>query len=348
MTTGSLDSEEVKALIAWAKNELGLPTEGGLDITPVNSDAGFRRYFRILRRPTLLAALSPPETEDNQAFVNMAAFFRDKGVHVPKVLGHDYEQGFLLEEDLGETLYYDHLNGDNVDLLYGEALFALLRIQQCAPEEHIFSAYDGSLIHKELRLFDEWMLDNLLSIGLSEDEQSMLAETYQLLEDNMREQPQVIIHRDYHSRNIVYCDDGSPGIIDFQGALLGPVTYDLVSLLRDCYIDWEPERVRRWAIAYANMAIDVGILPSTISEEQFLRWFDLAGLQRHIKVLGIFARLQLRDSKPEYLKDLPRVVNYVRAVIVEYPEFQDFSLWFDERVMPLLKSQPWFDVGQLS
>ncbi len=344
MTSGCAISEEAKALVQWVKHQLELPPEGELAISQVTSDAGFRRYFRIHRSPTLMAALSPPETEDNSAFVNIARFLRENGIHVPKVLAYDYEQGFLLEEDLGETLYFDHLNEENVDMLYGEALFSLLRIQQCSSSNELLAPYDEGLIQKELRLFDEWMLDNLLSVPLNNGERALLDETYTLLEGAMREQPQVVVHRDYHSRNIVYCEDGTPGIIDFQGALIGPVTYDLASLLRDCYIDWEPDRVRRWVIAYANMAIDVGILPP-VSEQQFLRWFDLTGLQRHIKVLGIFARLQLRDSKPDYLKDLPRVVKYVQCVLETYPELSKFAAWLNERVIPRLESQPWFDTS---
>ncbi|WNO08594.1 aminoglycoside phosphotransferase family protein [Teredinibacter sp. KSP-S5-2] len=343
MTKGCSSSAEIESLKEWAESQLDsleYHCEGNFNWSPLNGDAGFRRYFRTQTTPPFMVALSPPETEDNPAFVNIAAFLRENGIHVPKVLAHDYERGFLLEEDLGETLFFDCLTTENVEVLYGEALFTLLRIQQCKTTS-LFSSYNQAFLLTEMRLLQEWMVDKLLGMTLSDDETAMLDGFYSLIVDSALEQPQVIVHRDFHSKNMVYCEDGSTGVIDFQGALSGPFTYDLASLLKDCYLRWEPEQVRRWAIAYANMAIDVGIL-KPVSEEQFLRWFDWMGLQRHIKVLGLFARLALRDGKEGYLRELPRVVRYVEEVVERYPQLDDFASWFKQQLLPALKKQPWF------
>lgn len=343
MTKGCSVSAEIELLKKWAESQLEsleYHRQGDFDWSPLNGDAGFRRYFRTQTTPPFMVALSPPETEDNSAFVNIAAFLRENGIHVPKVLAHDYERGFLLEEDLGETLFFDCLTAENVDVLYGEALFTLLRIQQCQTTS-LFSSYSQELLLSEMRLLQEWLVDKLLDMTLSDDETLMLENFYSHLIDSAQEQPRVIVHRDFHSKNMVYCEDGSTGVIDFQGALSGPFTYDLASLLKDCYLRWEPEQVRRWAIAYANMAIDVGIL-QPVSEEQFLRWFDWMGLQRHIKVLGLFARLALRDGKEGYLRELPRVAQYVEEVVERYGQLDEFANWFKQQLLPALKKQPWF------
>lgn len=170
----------------------------------------------------------------------------------------------------------------------------------------------------------------------------MLDSVFEQLENSATGQPQVLVHRDFHSRNLLVTEGGAPGVVDFQGALLGPVTYDLVSLLRDCYIRWPREDVKRWALAYGNMALEVGILPAAVSEKEFLRWFDLMGLQRHIKVLGIFARLALRDGKQAYLQDLPLVIRYVLEVAEEYSEFKPFVDWFKTECLPKLATQDWY------
>ncbi|WP_086930927.1 aminoglycoside phosphotransferase family protein [Agarilytica rhodophyticola] len=308
---------------------------------PLTGDAGFRFYFRIsLPNTSLIAVYSPPETENNQAFCDIDRFFFQQGIHVPKILAYLEAEGFFLLEDLGEKMYLDHLSDETASSLYGEAFFALLRIQQCPLDESILPRYDRDFLLSEMQLFCQWFVAELLGYDINDEEQQLIERTFCVILDSALEQPQVVVHRDYHSRNIVYGVAGSPGIIDFQGALIGPLTYDVVSLLRDCYIEWPDQQVRSWALAYASLSVDAGIMES-VSEERYLRWFDLMGLQRHIKVLGIFARLSIRDDKQAYLKDLPLVIAYVRRIARLYSETSPFADWFDAVLLPCIHSQPW-------
>ena len=310
----------------------------------LSGDAGFRQYFRLQNSKNILAVYAPPVSEDNLAFVKISEFMRKHGLTVPTILAKDYENGFLLIEDLGSTLYWDHLIDENADespdTLYGEAIMSLIRLQESPLDYSVFPQYDEKSLMGEMKLFSEWFVPQLLDYQLSEDEQALLNKNFKLLCDSALEQPKVVVHRDFHSRNIVYCSDRSPGIIDFQDAVIGPVTYDLVSLFKDCYVSWDEDQVKRWAIAYANIAIDTGILPP-VSEQQFLRWFDWMGLQRHIKVLGIFARLYLRDGKVAYLKHLPLVIEYVRQAAQRYDELQEFNSWFNDVILPIAQQQDW-------
>lgn len=344
LPAGAVISEVEAELKSWVANHLQkMKCTGEFGWTPLTGDAGFRYYFRVtLATTSLIAVYSPPETENNQAFLDIDAFFYENGIHVPKILAYLDTTGFFLLEDLGEKMYLDHLNEESANTLYGEAFFALLRIQQCPIDKNTFAPYDRKFLLSEMQLFSQWFVATLLGHSLNDDEQLLLESTFKLLIDSALEQPQVIVHRDFHSRNIVYGVGGSPGIIDFQGALIGPITYDVVSLLRDCYIEWPQQHVRSWAIAYGNMAMDSGILPA-VSEERFLRWFDLMGLQRHIKVMGIFARLSIRDNKNAYMDDLPLVISYVRRVAGMHKPLQGFVDWFDEVLMPLINKQPWMN-----
>lgn len=304
-------------------------------------DAGFRRYFRLASEPPLLAVYAPPTTEPNALFLKLASHLRQHGVLAPAVAAADLERGFLLLEDLGATLLRQELNNDSVEGLYAEALNCLLHIQQCPTAELGLPVYDRERLRQEMNLFSDWFVPQLLGHTLTVAELHMLDRWFRRLEDSALEQPQVFVHRDYHSRNLIYRPDGPPGVIDFQDAVTGPVTYDLVSLLRDCYIRWPENRVRRWALCYANIATQAGLLP-LVSEERFLRWFDWMGLQRHIKVLGIFARLSLRDGKHGYLNDLPLVVRYTLDVARRYEEAGEFLTWFEETLMPRVRQQPWW------
>lgn len=309
---------------------------------PLPGDAGFRQYFRIRLAPAnLLVAYAPPDVLDNHAFLKVGEFFFQHGIHVPKVLAYDLGRGYFLVEDLGETLLLDHLDEDSVNTLYGEALLTLLRIQQCPIDHSIFPRYNRERLLEELKLFSRWFVREMLGYELDDEERLIMSEAFETLLMRADEQPQVLVHRDYHSRNLVYSPNGSPGVIDFQDAVIGPFTYDLVSLLRDCYAQWPEEQVRRWALAYGNMAVDAGVIPS-ISEQQLLHWFDLMGMQRHIKVLGIFVRLSVRDGKHRYLNDLPLVLQYFRSVGSRYDELGEFMAWFEERLMPLVAQQPWY------
>lgn len=333
-------------LVSWVEQavaeHLPLPAnDGAFNWANLSGDAGFRQYFRLSTAPATLAVVAPPATEKNDAFVAIACYLRERGVRAPDIIAYEPDQGYLLVEDLGRDLLLDHLTPETVDSLYGEVLTSLLRLQQLPPDEQLFAPYTRELLHSEMYRFNEWFAEGLLNYSLSEDEQNLLNSLYQQLEDSALEQPRVITHRDFHSRNLVYSAGVAPGVIDFQDAVAGPLTYDLVSLLRDCYIAWPREQVQRWALAYASMASDVGLLED-VSAETFLRWFDWMGLQRHIKVLGVFARLSLRDGKHGYLKDLPRVVRYVREISLQYPELSAFNQWFESRIMPLVRQQPWY------
>lgn len=304
-------------------------------------DAGFRRYFRLASEPQLLAVLSPPATEPNEVFLKLARHLRRHGVLTPAVAAVDLERGFFLLEDFGPNLLLSQLHDDSVEGLYAEAMHCLLRMQQCPTEGLDLPPYDRERLRREMELFSEWFAPRLLGYELSAEERAMLDRWFTRLENSALEQPQVFVHRDYHSRNLVYRPGGPPGVIDFQDAVTGPVTYDLVSLLRDCYIRWPDARVRRWAMSYANIGMESGVLPQ-VSEERFMRWFDWMGLQRHIKVLGIFARLSLRDGKHGYLNDLPLVIRYTLEVARRYEEGEEFADWFAAKLQPRIERQSWW------
>lgn len=345
-STGTINPGFEQSLKIWVTDQVGaLAAASEFDWLSLNGDAGFRRYFRVrLANASLLAVYAPPATENNAAFLRVDRFLLNQGVHVPKILAHQLDEGFFLIEDLGESLYLECLNEDTAGTLYGEALVALLRIQQSPLDDAVFPSYDGRRLADEVALFPQWFVQQLLAHTLSSAEQRLLQSTFALLLDNALAQPKVVVHRDFHSRNLVYGLGGAPGIIDFQDAVIGPLTYDLVSLLKDCYIEWPVEQVRSWALGYADLACDAGVMPA-VAPATFLRWFDLMGLQRHLKVLGIFARLSLRDQKHAYLDDLPLVVKYVRQVATRYRELADFSHWFDAVLLPLMSRQAWFAAG---
>lgn len=336
----------------------------GSDPGPVHAqalggDASFRRYFRYQSerelaltglkglKNSLMLVDAPPERENNSAFLLTAGEFRAAGLRTPTILAHDIEQGFMLLEDFGDQLYLPCLQaaqggghvqaGDmtRVDVLYTQAMNALLALQSDRSESQL-PPYDQARLHTELCLFDEWFCGRMLGMELDVNEKKLLADSWSFLEQAALGQTQVRVHRDYHSRNLMVCQhaDGShpedqpPGIIDFQDAVIGPVTYDLVSLLRDCYIVWPTEHVSRWLHQFYDQARAREILPVTLSFEAFSRDFDLMGIQRHIKVLGIFCRLALRDNKPRYLLDLPVVMDYVLTVGERHPELKAFISWF--------------------
>jgi aminoglycoside/choline kinase family phosphotransferase len=227
----------------------------------------------------------------------------------------------LLLSDLGQQQYLQVLDEGNVDRLYGDALAALATLQACAVTHYDFPPYDDALLMAEMHLFRDWLLDKHLGIELQQQDRDMLEQTFRFLSATAREQPQVPVHRDYHSRNLMVNKEHNPGILDFQDAVLGPVTYDLVSLLRDCYIAWPRQQVEQWVRGYHELALQSGILCEE-NEAVFLRWFDLMGVQRHLKAAGIFARLHHRDQKPAYLQDIPRTVGYIIEVSSRYPELQ--------------------------
>lgn len=315
-----------------------------------SADASFRRYFRVSRgdvdpaawapkADSLIVMDAPPGKEDIGPYLKVTSLLEQAGAHVPHVHASDARRGFVVMEDLGNTQYLSLLKtGRGVDKLYGDALTTLANIQvRGAQGAQQLKPYDREPLERELNLMPEWFLGKHFGLELTPEERALLTVTNEILINEALLQPQVFVHRDFHSRNLMVLEKGGPGVIDFQDALRGPIGYDLVSLLKDCYISWSRERVERWVKGYrrvlANLGANVGD-----SEYQFLRWFDLIGVQRHIKVLGIFCRLWYRDGKVGYLNDLPLTFEYVRDACRRYPELVEFERWLSWRVAPLLEA----------
>jgi aminoglycoside/choline kinase family phosphotransferase len=311
--------ERRESLQGWARQQLGwLDAE----LAPASADASFRRYFRIRRDgESYILMDAPPEKEDCAPFVRISRLLLGLGLHVPEILAEDHARGFLLLSDLGSRLYLGELNEANVGRLYGDALGALAALQSCEPADSGLPLYDRRLLAFEMSLFTDWLLGTHLGMKLDAGEARELDAAFELLVENALEQPAVCVHRDYHSRNLMVCDSHNPGVLDYQDAVVGPMTYDLVSLLRDCYVSWPRHQVEDWALGYYELAEQTGVLrQGAIDETRFMRWFDLMGVQRHLKAAGIFARLNHRDGKPGYLADIPRTLGYVQQVCADYPE----------------------------
>lgn len=292
-------------------------------IAPASSDASFRRYFRVwYDGQTRIVMDAPPDKEDCRPFVAIARALRGLGLNAPEVQAADLDQGLLLLTDLGDRQYLAELDESSVPGLYADALEALARLQIGGdPGSALLPPYDAELLHREMELFRDWFLGRQLGLSLNEDEHHALDRTFALLAANALEQPRVWVHRDYHSRNLMVTEPDNPGVLDFQDAVIGAVTYDLVSLLRDCYIAWPRERVEGWALTHRAKLRAEG-MSGLEDEDQYLRWFDLMGVQRHLKATGIFARLNLRDGKPGYLRDIPRTLSYVLSVAERYPDLR--------------------------
>ena len=326
--------ERRAGLEQWLRRQLGI---NDLQLHPASADASFRRYFRVGGvSPTRIAVDAPPDTENNAAFIRLAQRLGESGLHVPAVAASDLNLGYLLVADLGTRSYLSELTPDSVDHLYGDALAALLELQASGPTGDDMPHYDRAMLLRELQLFCDWYLD--AHLGLNCVGNAVVDESFGRLADNALQQPQVCVHRDFHSRNLMITESNNPGIIDFQDAVVGPVTYDLVSLLKDCYIAWPRARVEDWALGYRELALSSGVLREPHAaggEQRFLRWFDLMGLQRHLKAIGIFARLHRRDGKPGYLGDIPRTFSYVIEVAERYPELAAFADWLHRDVVPL-------------
>jgi N-acetylmuramate 1-kinase len=289
-----------------------------LEIAPASSDASFRRYFRVRGAgDSFIVMDAPPEQGSCAPFIHIAEIFRRAGVNVPRILHRDLDNGFLAVSDLGPHTYRQILTADNADFLYRRAFAALSEIQ-LASAPGILPDYSDSLLLLELRYFREWYVTTHLQVGLTAAQNTTLEELFALLIANHLAQPPVYVHRDYHSRNLMVCEP-MPGILDFQDALYGPITYDAVSLLKDAYAEWAEERVLDWLIRYWEMAKRSG-LPVGRDFAAFHRDFEWMGVQRHLKVLGIFARLYHRDGKDRYLKDLPLVMRYLRRACERYRE----------------------------
>jgi len=327
--------ERLEALKRWLETELSFRD---YTLTPASSDASFRRYFRITHDGASYIVMdAPPDREDTRPFITVSKLFADVGLNVPEVIDADPGQGYLLLTDLGSRPYLEALDAGSVERLYGDALGALAGIQTCRPAAGLLPDYDRGLPLREMELFREWLLGRHLGLSLTAAESAQLDVVFAGLADSALAQPRVCVHRDYHSRNLMVTRRNNPGILDFQDAVMGPVTYDLVSLLRDCYIRWPRARVEDWALGYQELALQSGILREEHeSPEQFLRWFDLMGVQRHLKAAGIFARLYHRDGKPGYLADIPRTLGYVTEVAADYPGLAGFGSYIEQQVLPAL------------
>jgi aminoglycoside/choline kinase family phosphotransferase len=308
-----------------------LPVDIRLDsLRAASADASFRRYFRVDLGDGSSAIVmdAPPPQEDVRPFIAVATLFGTTGVSVPTVLAQDVAQGFLLLSDLGAITYLQQLNADTAPALYLDAIDALVQIQMHS-QPGVLPDYDRALLQRELMLFPDWYVAKHLGVTLSEAQHKSLNGVFDALLANNLAQPQVYVHRDYHARNLMVLPVGNPGILDFQDATYGPITYDLVSLLRDAYIEWDEEQVLDWAIRYWERAKRAG-LPVNPDIDAFYRDFEFMGLQRHLKVLGIFARLYHRDGKDAYLKDLPLVLRYTRKVAGRYKVLAPLIVLLDE------------------
>ncbi|WP_266169474.1 aminoglycoside phosphotransferase family protein [Dyella subtropica] len=318
----TLSTERADARLAWARAALSCPD---LTLEPASADASFRSYWRAQHEgKSWIVMDSPPAQEDPRPWLDIGQRLAAAGLHVPTVHATDLEQGFLLIEDLGTRLYLSELHADNVDALYGDAMDALLRMQRCMDHSEL-PPFDRDVLARGLEVMPEWFLGRHLGQAPDREEQAVLAAAFELVIENALEQPRCFVHRDFHSRNLLVVSDNNPGIIDFQGALSGPISYDLASLLRDGYIAWPRERVEAWAESYRLRLIDAGLIGAGVDRARFQRWFDLTGLHRHTRVLGQFYRLWYRDGKPGYLADVPRIYQYVVSVARNYPELADFA-----------------------
>jgi len=303
---------------AFAADALG---SADFAIAPASADASFRRYFRIAPRAawrghsTVIAMDAPPPMEDCRPYVDVARMLAAAGVHAPEVIEADLERGLLLTTDLGTRTYLSALDADSAPRLYSDAIDALIR-WQLATRAGALPPYDEALLARELALFPDWYVARHLGATLSAGQSKTLAQAFRLLLDNILGQPRVYVHRDYHSRNLMLSEP-NPGVLDFQDAVIGPITYDLVSLLRDAYISWDESRQIDWAARYWERARDAG-LPVSRDFGEFWRDFEWMGVQRQLKVLGIFARLDRRDGKAAYLADMPRVMAYLRSACERY------------------------------
>lgn len=322
--------ERENALKEWLIDTL---KQQDFQLAPLAGDASFRRYFRLRYNGlTQIVMDAPPEKEDVKPFIHIAQALQQADVHTPKVLAMNPEDGFLLLSDLGDELLLNVLKPETVDGHYHQAIKTLFKIQTCSIDDPLLAPFDEAHMLKEMSLCPEWFLKAYLALDLSQSECTLVQQTMEWIAKEVAQQPLAFIHRDYHSRNLMLLQDHAEpiklGVIDFQDAMRGPFTYDLVSLLKDCYISWPRSKVLEWVeFFYTHSA-----LTKDYSLPEFIRAFDLCGLQRHLKVLGIFCRLHLRDHKPGYLKDLPLTLNYVLECAETYEELHPFFRFLQMRV----------------
>lgn len=322
-------------LLDWLRRDVRLAVER---IEPASSDASFRRYFRVFHaRGSLVVMDAPPEREDVRPYLAVSRMLESMDIHVPHVHASDEGRGLVLLEDLGSTAYLSRLEaGGDPERLYGDALDALARIQARGGEAaRSLPPYDREALMREMALMPDWFCGRHLGLDLTREEREIVADACETLVREALAQPRVFVHRDYHSRNLMVVEPRNPGVLDFQDALNGPIGYDLASLLKDCYIAWPRARVLAWSAAFRARLAALGA-ESGASDAQLVRWLDLAGAQRHLKVLGIFARLWHRDGKRRYLADLPLTLRYLLETCAAYPELSELGRFLTSRAAPEL------------
>ncbi len=320
----------------WLTEELTLPVSA---LEEASSDASFRGYWRVqLPEGSRIVMDAPPDKESIREYCQIGEVLHRIGVHVPALYARDPEHGFVLMEDLGTEPFLQALNDRTADALYQSAIDALVTMQTGWPTEQALPAYDRQRLSAEMDLFFDWLLGVHLQLTLSEAEQSAVEEAREALITSALSQPACFVHRDYHSRNLMVCAPENPGVIDFQDAVIGPYTYDLVSLLRDCYVRWPEARVRQW-MAYYWSASSGTAWARTRDFDTFVQEFDCMGVQRHLKAAGIFARLFHRDGKDGYLADIPQTLGYIADVAGRYPALQVFATLVESRVLPALRAR---------
>lgn len=327
--------ERLRELRGWLR---AIPGLAAAEPVPASGDASFRRYFRVAAgASTRIVMDAPPPMEDCRPFVEIAGFLEAMSLNAPRVLEADLERGFLLLTDLGSRQYLPELvaNPASADRLYADALAALATMQHAGRRvQHRLPPYDDELLRFELSLFRDWLCGKHLGLEFDAAAERAWRAVCDLLVGNALEQPRVFVHRDYHSRNLMITETNNPGILDFQDAVEGPATYDLVSLLRDCYVRWPDARVRDWVSDFYDRTDEN--VRAGVDRDRFLRHFDLMGVQRHLKAAGIFARLCHRDGKPDYLKDVPRTLSYIVSLAPEYDELEFLARLIEERCLPRL------------
>ena len=324
--------KRTQQLQQWASQMLDIKEHSPL--RPLENDASFRRYFRIQHHNSSYIVMdAPPEKETCLPFVRVTSRFRQMGLQTPEVLFSDIEKGFLLITDFGDDLYVKILNERNVDSLYKNAIQKLLILQSCKMD---LAKFDRKAMLEELENFTKWFLQDFLKFSLNTQTQNLLNDAYALLLHHACRQPQCCIHRDYHSRNLIALTNNEVGILDFQDAMLGPITYDLVSLIRDCYINWPKDKVIEWAKYYFSY---INLKETEFSFKEFLYLFDMMGIQRHLKAIFIFARKYLRDKDSNYLQDIPRAINYIYEVSANYSELESFHKFLIREIVPAYKHQ---------
>jgi N-acetylmuramate 1-kinase len=321
-------SERHDSLVHWLGNVLGT---SDFDLKPASEDASFRSYHRLfLKDKTYIVMDAPPPQEDCRPFVQVTEILIASHINVPVIHHKDLELGFLLLDDFGDVLYLDQLDASCANQLYSNAIDTLVRMQGSAKAEGL-PDYDEALLRREMSLFTDWLLAKHLQIELNDEQQKSLESLFNILVDNALQQPQCFVHRDFHSRNLMITANNNPGVIDYQDAVKGPISYDLVSLLKDCYIKWSKEEISAWVNFYLQQLAENG---TEINSKRFQRWFDLMGVQRHLKASGIFARLSHRDGKHGYLNDVSRTLSYIVDLKDDYDELIPLVSLIEESILP--------------